>query len=165
MRHIRLWTAVLAFVVSSAMAAYGQTSGQEAAAQAKAAEAPAAGQEGHEHPAFKEKRFVATVGSDGIQHVETTGGEYYFDPNYIVVKVNVPVELIVKKAKGYVPHDLDVNAPEAGIVFKVDLKDKPQVVRFTPTKVGTYEMFCTKKLLFFKSHKDKGMDGYIEVVP
>ena len=39
-------------------------------------------------PAGKEKRVVATVGDDGVQRVEVTGGAYYYDPNYIVVKVN-----------------------------------------------------------------------------
>jgi len=82
-----------------------------------------------------------------------------------VVKVNKPVELTVKKAPGYIPHDMVVQAPEAGINFKVDLDDKkPEKIKFTPTKVGTYEMYCDKKLLFFKSHKDRGMHGIIEVV-
>ncbi len=41
----------------------------------------------------QEKRFVATTGSDGVQHVEVIGGEYYFYPDYIVAKLNIPVEL------------------------------------------------------------------------
>jgi hypothetical protein len=59
-----------------------------------------------------------------------------------------------------------VKAPEAGIDFKVDMDaKKPGIVKFTPTKVGKFEMICDKKLLWFKSHKERGMDGYIEVVP
>lgn len=154
MKQFQLLIAVLAFVLSSVVGLYGQASGQEAPLQ-----------KGPEQPLSKEKRFVATIGSDGIQHVTITGGEYYFEPNYIVVKANVPVQLLVKKAAGYVPHDIRVKAPEAGIAFEVDLKDKPQVVMFTPTTAGKYEMYCTKKLLFFKSHKNRGMDGVIEVVP
>jgi plastocyanin domain-containing protein len=120
----------------------------------------------HEHAMGKEKRVVAAIGADGVQHVEVTGGEYYFDPNYIIVKVNVPVELSVKKAEGFVPHNIGVKAPEAGIDFKVDLNaKKPGIVKFTPTKAGKYGMICDKKLLWFKSHKERGMDGYIEVVP
>ena len=57
----------------------------------------------HEHAMGKEKRVVATVDADGVQRVEVIGGDYYFDPNYIVVKVNIPVELTVKKASGYSP--------------------------------------------------------------
>ncbi len=51
----------------------------------------------HDHAKGKINRVVATVDADGVQRVEVVGGEYYFDPNYIVVKVNKPVELTVKK--------------------------------------------------------------------
>lgn len=126
------------------------------------AEQPAAG-----GPESKEKRFVATVGPDGVQQVEITGGEYYFEPNHIVLKVNVPVEFKVKEAKDtswFIPHDIVVKAPESGIDFKVSLKKEPQTVKFTPTKAGKYSFYCDKKPPFGKSHKDKGMEGVIEVV-
>ena len=120
---------------------------------------------GHDHAMGTEKRFVATIGVDGVQHVEVIGGDYYFDPNYIIVRVNVPVELKVKKEPGYIPHDIAVKAPEAGIDFKKDLDKNWQTITFTPTKIGKYEMICDKRLLWFKSHKDRGMYGFIEVVP
>ena len=112
----------------------------------------------------EEKRFVAEL-TDGVQHVEIIGGEYYFDPNVIVVKVNSPVELKAKKGGGFVPHDFIVSAPEAGIDIKIDLKSDWKVAKFTPTKVGVYQMECRKKLLWFKSHKDRGMKGTLEVIP
>jgi plastocyanin len=136
--------------------------GQEAKQEMKPEATPAA--EPEKHVKGKEKRVVATVDADGVQRVEILGGEYYFDPNYIVVKVNKPVEFKVKKAKGYVPHNIAVKAPEAGIDFNVDMKDEPKPVTFTPTKVGKYPIYCDKKLLWFKSHKDRGMEGMIEVV-
>lgn len=111
-----------------------------------------------------EKRFVAEV-IDGIQKVEIVGGGYFFDPNIIVLKLGVPVELRAKKESGFVPHDMIVSAPEAGIEFTLDLKDDWQVVNFTPTRVGTYHVECQKRLLWFKSHKDRGMKGVIEVIP
>ena len=114
--------------------------------------------------AAKEKRVVATVGEDGVQRVEITGGSYYFDPNYIVVQVNKPVELMVKKDGGFIPHDIVVKAPEAGIDFKVELTDTFQPIDFTPTKTGKYAMYCDKSLLWFESHREKGMEGTIEVV-
>jgi plastocyanin domain-containing protein len=124
-------------------------------------------QEGHDHSSMKEKRLVATVDADGVQRVAITGGEYSFDPNYIVVRVNVPVELKVKKAEdasAFVPHSIIVKAPEAGIDFKEGLSKEPKVVRFTPTKVGKYPLYCDKKSPFGKSHREKGMEGVIEVV-
>ena len=188
MKYLKLFVAVVAFTLSSFIALHAQETKQEsapaaqppemkqetpqpapaaapeAAPQAAPAVASEAKHESHDAP-FKEKRFVATIGPDGVQHVEVVGGEYYFDPNYIVVKVNVPVELSVKKTGGYVPHDILVKAPDAGIDFKLDIGKTPKTVKFTPTKVGKYEMECDKKLLWFKSHKDRGMDGFIEVVP
>lgn len=117
-----------------------------------------------ETTAGKEKRVVATVGEDGVQRVEVVGGAYFYDPNYIVVHVNKPVELMVKKDGGFIPHDIVVKAPEAGIDFKVELSDTFQPIDFTPTKVGKYPIYCNKSLLWFESHREKGMEGVIEVV-
>jgi plastocyanin domain-containing protein len=113
---------------------------------------------------FKEKKYVATTDSDGVQRVEMMSGSYYFDPNLIVVKVNVPVELKVKGEGGLTPHDISLKAPEAGIDFVLELGSEPQPVRFTPTRTGRYEFVCTKKLLFFESHKERGMHGALLVV-
>lgn len=108
------------------------------------------------------KEFTATVDRDGVQRVSIVGGSYFFDPNYIIVKVNVPVELKIRK-EGIVPHNLVLHAAEAGMNIKVDLGTEPTVVKFTPTKTGKYPFYCDKKFLFFESHKDKGMEGVIEV--
>jgi plastocyanin len=109
------------------------------------------------------KMFRATI-ENSIQRVEMTGGDYYFDPNYIIVKVNVPVEFHVKKASGIVPHDIVIDEAEAGIVFKEKLISEPKVIRFTPKKTGVFPIYCSKKLLFLKSHRDRGMEGVLEVV-
>lgn len=112
-----------------------------------------------------DKPVIATIDANGVQHAEITGGEYYFTPKHLIVKINKPVELTIKKVAGYVPHNIIINAPEAGINFSIDMSSKkPEIVKFTPTKVGQYPMFCDKKLLFFKSHKERGMEGLIEVV-
>ena len=151
MKYVKYLVVALAILLWSGFAAFG--------------EEPKSGVAQHEHAKGKENRVVATVDADGVQRAEVIGGDYYFDPNYIVVKVNKPVELTVKKASGFIPHDMLVKAPEAGIDFKTDLDaKKPEVIKFTPTKVGKYPMACDKKLLFFNSHRDKGMEGTIEVV-
>jgi len=112
---------------------------------------------------MREKRHVATVDPDGVQRVAVLGGSYYFDPNVIVVRVNVPVELKVSKEGGIAPHDIVLKAPEAGIDFAQELTTEPQYIRFTPTKAGRYEIECTKKLPFFPSHKERGMHGVLVV--
>lgn len=110
-----------------------------------------------------EKIFKAAVGDDGIQHVDILGGGYFFTPNRIIVKVNVPVELKIRKESGIVPHNIVIKAPEAGIDIDISLSDESKIVRFTPTKTGTYPFYCNKKLLFFESHREKGMEGTLEV--
>jgi plastocyanin domain-containing protein len=113
----------------------------------------------------QEKAYKAVTGNDGIQRIEIVGGGYYFDPNHIIVVVNVPVELEVKKkAKFLVPHNIVIKAPEAGIDFNESLSKEPKIIRFTPVKTGKYIFYCDKKLLFFKSHRDKGMEGVLEVI-
>lgn len=112
----------------------------------------------------QEKRFVAPVDADGVQRVEMVGGDYFYDPNYIVVKVNKPVELKIKKTAGYTRHNLIATSPEAGIVFNIDLNEDTQTVKFTPTKIGKYPIYSDKKMFWIKTDRRKGMEGLIEVV-
>lgn len=109
--------------------------------------------------------MVASVGSDGVQHVSITSGEYYFKPRHIVVRVNTPVELSISKEPGIVPHSLVIDAPQANITVDMELDTEVRTVRFTPTAAGTYFYYCPKRLLFFKSHREKGMEGVLEVTP
>lgn len=112
----------------------------------------------------EEKTVKALIDSDGVQRVELVGGSYFFKPERIIVKVNVPVELKFSKESGMVPHNLVMKAPEAGIDFDLPLATDPKIVKFTPTKAGTYSFYCSKKLLFFEGHREKGMKGLLEVV-
>ncbi len=109
--------------------------------------------------------YVATVDPDGVQRVRIVGGEYFFKPYRIVVKVNVPVEFLASREAGMVPHNLIIQAPQAGIAVEADLATEPKKVGFTATAVGQYPIYCGKKLLFFASHREKGMEGVLEVVP
>ena len=113
---------------------------------------------------WKEKRMAAVAGPDGVQRVEITAGGYYFDPNTIVVKINVPVELIVKRTPGGFGHNIVLKEPDAGIDFTQALSTKPTSIKFTPTKTGKYMFTCSHKIPFSKSHKERGMYGYLEVV-
>jgi plastocyanin domain-containing protein len=113
---------------------------------------------------WKEKRVEAVVVQDGVQRIEIIAGGYYFDPNTIVVKINVPVELVVKRMPGGFGHNIMLKAPEAGIEFEQGLGTDPTSIKFTPTKAGKYMFICTHKVPFSKNHKDRGMYGYLEVV-
>jgi plastocyanin domain-containing protein len=115
--------------------------------------------------AAEEKVFTATIGADGVQKVEVAAGSYFFDPNHIIVKANVPVELKVSKEGGMTPHDIEMKSPDAGMQFSEGLSTTPKTISFTPTKTGRYPFYCGKKMPLAKSHRDRGMEGVIEVVP
>lgn len=108
--------------------------------------------------------FKATIDNDGVQKVKILAGNYFFNPDYIIVKVNIPVELTIMKEPGITPHDFVIKEPEAGIDINESLGTEAKIIKFTPNKVGKYPFYCPKKLLFFKSHREQGMEGIIEVV-
>ncbi len=106
----------------------------------------------------------AAVGSDGVQRIDVTAGEYFFDPARIIVRVNVPVELRIRRERGLVSHDFVIEAPEAGMEIREGLEPETKSIRFTPLKTGRYPFYCDKRFLFFPSHREQGMEGVIEVV-
>lgn len=164
MKYIKYLVVSLALVLPFSIPALGEGPGSQVKQEVKSEVTPTAEAAEHVHAMGKEKRVVATVDADGVQRVELIGGEYFYDPNTIVVRVNKPVELKIKKAGGFTPHDIVVKAPEAGINFSESLGKEPKVIKFTPTTIGKYPMYCSKKLPFVKSHRDRGMEGFIEVV-
>ena len=118
-------------------------------------------------PAMAEgqRTVTARVDADGVQRVPVAAGSYFYDPSHIIVKANTKVELTVMKEGGLTPHDIQMKSPEAGMEFSEGLSSTPKVISFTPTKPGTYPFFCGKKPPLGKSHRERGMEGIIEVVP
>ncbi len=113
----------------------------------------------------EEDVFVAQPDSTGVQRVRIMGGEYFFKPKHVVVQANKPVEFALSKEAGIVPHTFVINAPAAGIVLDEELTPEVKKVTVTPTAPGTYPFYCRNKLLFFKSHREHGMEGVLEVKP
>ncbi len=111
-----------------------------------------------------EEVYQSTIATDGVQHVRIEGGSYFFKPRRVIVKVNVPVELMVSVEKGLIPHTLVIQSPDAGIAVDEKLSSDAKAIRFTATAVGKYPFYCKNKLLFFNSHREKGMEGVLEVV-
>ncbi|HSS46673.1 MAG TPA: quinol oxidase [Burkholderiales bacterium] len=108
--------------------------------------------------------YTAIVDKDGVQHVRILGGSYFFKPNRIVVKKNVPVVLSISVESGIAPHSIVAKSPEAGIAFDESLSSTPKNITFTATAAGEYVFYCKNKLPFLPSHREKGMHGVIEVV-
>lgn len=105
----------------------------------------------------------AVVGSDGIQRLEIRAGSYFFKPNYIIVKAGIPVELTVKKEPGIAPHNIVLTMEGTDVKIRQDISTEGTLVRFTPAKPGKFPFYCDKKFLFFASHRERGMEGVVEV--
>jgi plastocyanin len=108
--------------------------------------------------------FCAPALAAEPQVIEVKLESYAIKPDTITVKVGQPVTLKVKNEATFIPHNLIIKAPEAGIDVKLDLSaGKNGEVSFTPTKAGSYEMICDKEPPIGKSHKQKGMHGRLVV--
>jgi len=119
----------------------------------------------HAQEARSEKVFRATANAAGVQVVEMVAGGYYFDPNLVIVKVNVPVEIRVRKKPGMIPHDFTVEAADAGVRISEELGSDVKSIKFTFTKIGEYAFYCNQKPILLKSHREHGMEGKFQVVP
>ena len=101
---------------------------------------------------------------DGVQRVSITMDSYSYTPNHIIVRVGKPVELILTSVTTLTPHNFVLKEPAAGLTVEQDVRaGKTLTVRFTPTQPGVFNFYCDKKLLFFASHREKGMEGRLEV--
>ncbi len=104
------------------------------------------------------------VAADGVQRLEVTVDSYSFTPNHLIVKQNVPVELIFKSVTWMVPHSFVIKSSEAGLEVEKEIPAGQTVTaRFTPGRAGEFKFLCSKKLLFFEGHADRGMVGTVEV--
>jgi plastocyanin len=108
--------------------------------------------------------FPVPVGTDGVQRVTVEADSYSFTPSHLVVKAGKPVELIFKSVTWLVPHSLILDDPRSGLRIHEEIPAGETVtVRFTPMVTGSFSIYCDKKLLFFKSHREKGMEAVLEV--
>lgn len=113
--------------------------------------------------AGKQDVYIAEAGPDGVQKIAMTADSYFFKPAHIIVKAGIPVELVIKNDSTLIPHNFVMKSPEAGMEVSEKLSGNSTVVKFTPSLTGKYAFYCDKKLLFLKSHKDRGMEGVIDV--
>lgn len=107
---------------------------------------------------------TASVDADGVQRATVTLDSYSFTPSHLIVAAGRPVELTLVSVTSMVPHNLVLNDPASGLSLKQDVgAGKTVKLTFTPTHPGTFAFFCDKKLVFMASHREKGMEGKLEV--
>lgn len=107
---------------------------------------------------------VVQADPDGVQRATIVLDSYSYSPNQLVVQSGKPVELTLTSVTTLTPHNFVLKEPATGLDIEKDVgAGKSLTVRFTPTQPGTFTFYCDKKLLFFKSHREKGMEGRLEV--
>jgi plastocyanin len=91
-------------------------------------------------------------------------GDYRFTPDKITVRTGETVQLQLTNTDSFTPHNFTLKAENAGLNVDTNVSaGKTEVVDITPLVAGRYKFFCNKKLLFFSSHRERGMEGTLIV--
>ena len=104
--------------------------------------------------------FVIPLEADGVQRATVTLDSYAYLPNHLVVQSGKPVELTLVSATSLTPHNFLIK--ELAIEQDVGA-GKTVSIRFTPSQPGVFPIYCDKRLWPLPSHRDKGMEGKLEV--
>jgi plastocyanin len=111
-----------------------------------------------------EETLVVGPGADGVQRASLVLDSYSYTPKRLVVRAGKPVELSLHNVSTLAPHNFVVADPAAGFKVNKDVSaGKTARVSFVPPHAGIFVFYCDKRLLFFKSHRDNGMEGVLEV--
>jgi hypothetical protein len=84
--------------------------------------------------------WQTVVEADGVQRVHISCGTNFFDPREIVVKKDVPLELIVRTTNNLPQQNFLVLLP--GPPLEQVVGRVPQPIRFLPNVLGQYAILC-----------------------
>ena len=108
--------------------------------------------------------FVVPVAADGVQRTSATLDSYSYQPSHLIVEAGKPVELTLTSVTTFTPHNFIIKDPAGSLTVEQDVSaGKTVVVKFTPSQKGTFPIYCDKRLWPLPSHRDKGMEGKLEV--
>lgn len=115
-------------------------------------------------PAETGPPFVVPIAADGVQRAKVILDSYSYQPGHLVVEAGKPVELTLTSVTTLVPHNFIIKDPAGSLMVEHDVgAGKTAIVTFTPTRPGTFPIYCDKRLWPLPSHRDKGMEGKLEV--
>ena len=107
---------------------------------------------------------VLSVGADGVQRATVILDSYSYSPNHLIVEAGKPVELILSSVTTIIPHNFLIKDTAGGLSVEQDVSaGKTVTVTFTPSQPGIFSIYCDKRLWPLPSHRDKGMEGTLEV--
>ena len=107
---------------------------------------------------------VIPVAADGVQRATVTLDSYSYTPNHLILEAGKPVELTLTSVTIITPHNFIVKDPAGSLSIEQDVgAGKTVTITFTPTQPGIFPIYCDKRLWPLPSHRDKGMEGKLEV--
>ncbi len=108
--------------------------------------------------------FASLVAAQPAIEIEL--GDFRFRPDEIRVPEGVTVTLELSNTDAITPHDFVLEIPETGTDLRIDVPPgKTVTFSFTTPASGVYPFYCSKRFLFFKSHRERGMEGRLIVLP
>ena len=117
-----------------------------------------------EEPSQPGPPVVLSVAEDGVQRATVTLDSYSYSPNHLIVAAGKPVELKLTSVTTMIPHNFIIKDPAGRLSVEQDVgAGKTVTITFTPTQRGTFAIYCDKRLWPLPSHRDKGMEGKLEV--
>jgi heme/copper-type cytochrome/quinol oxidase subunit 2 len=115
-------------------------------------------------PALSSSPTIISVAEDGVQRATITLDSYSYTPNHLSVEAGKPVELTLTSVTTIIPHNFIIRDPTENFSVEQDVSaGKTVTITFTPTQPGTFPIYCDKRLWPLPSHRDKGMEGTLEV--
>ncbi len=98
--------------------------------------------------------------------IEVKLGDYRYMPSEIQLVVDQPVILHLVNTDLITPHNFTLEDPSDGLDVNVDIPAGESLdVHLMPLVAGSHTFYCRNKLLFMESHREKGMQGRLIVVP
>ena len=100
------------------------------------------------------------IGPDGVQRMSAILDSYAFRPSQVIVEAGKPVEVTLTSITMRTPHNFIIDA----LAVQTEVgAGKTAVLTFTPTQPGMFPIYCDKRLWPFPSHREKGMEGTLDV--
>jgi heme/copper-type cytochrome/quinol oxidase subunit 2 len=108
--------------------------------------------------------IIVSIFPDGVQRATVILDSYSYSPNHLVVESGKPVELTLTSRTTFIPHNFVMKELSAGLLIEQDVgAGKTIIAKLLPTQPGLFLFFCDKRLWPMLSHRDKGMEGLLEV--
>ncbi len=115
-------------------------------------------------PSYPGPPAMIPAAADGVQRATITLDSYSYTPNHLIVEAGKPVELTLTSVTTIIPHNFIIKDPAGSLSVEQDVSaGKTVTIKFTPTQPGTFPIYCDKRLWPLPSHRDKGMEGKLEV--